>query len=219
MGSRVADQSQPQERRDRLTEHINKPLSLHSWSSVGRKWTRDDLKRERIAYFDTRVTGRAEIWQALHATLEILWSDEDSSIEDLNGLQTAQSILTAAEISLPTGNLANGAYDSLGNYYPLPDWVVSAPQNVVDLRGEEEVEGTKIAAEKGSNDECESIASSKGKHTPIQVDRCRVFARLSETGRDVSITFTKTDTVKFLAAKIAKQEKVNCTDPAHGQPN
>lgn len=185
---------------------------------MGHKWTKDDLKRERIAYFDTRVTGRAEVWQAIHATLEILWSGEDSSIEDPNSLQTAQSILTAAEISLPTGNLANGAYDSLGNYYPLPDWVVSTPQNVVDLGGEEEVDGTKIATEKGSDDECESVASSKGKHTPIQVDRYRVFARLSETGHDVSITFTKTDTIKSLAAKIAKQEKVNCTNPARGRP-
>lgn len=213
-GSRVIDRSQPHERRDQLTEHINKPLRLHRWSSVGRKWTKDDLRRERIAYFDTRVTGRAEVWQALHAALEILWSDEEASIETADSLQTAQTILTAAEISLPTGNLADGAYDSLGNYYPLPDWAVSTPRNIIDLADEDEVQTSNNTPDRGSDSECQNVASPKGKNAPVQVDRCRVFARLSETGRDVSITFTNTDTVKHLAAKIAKQEKVNFTYPA-----
>lgn len=56
--------------------------------------------------------------------------DEDGDRAKL-ALETAQSILLAAEITLPTGDLARGGcYDSLGNYYALPEHIVSDPVNL-----------------------------------------------------------------------------------------
>lgn len=59
--------------------------------------------------------------------------NEDSGGTNRQGeLDTAQGILNAAEITLPTGDLVDGAYDSLGNLYQLPPYVVSAPENMVE---------------------------------------------------------------------------------------
>lgn len=171
------DRGGDQDSRDRrsrhsrnLSQHINKPLKRHEWISHNRVWTRSALDRERAEFFDTRVTGRQEIWQTIHAALEILWhqSQKDAAVvaslaqqngegtlaaaSDYEGedrhdahsegedeensersiaLATAQTILGAAEITLPTGDLAQGgAYDSLGNYYQLPEHIVSDPVNI-----------------------------------------------------------------------------------------
>jgi len=43
---------------------------------------------------------------------------------------TAQGILDAAGITLPTGNLIDGCYDEAGNLYRLPEVVVSDPVNM-----------------------------------------------------------------------------------------
>ncbi|KAK3488055.1 uncharacterized protein B0T23DRAFT_407232 [Neurospora hispaniola] len=160
-----------------LSQHINKPLKRHEWTSDGTVWTRAALDRERTEFFDTRVTGRQEVWLAIHAALEILWhqeqvdaaaaaqhgdgtlaapsdyegeegqgegrgsgaEEEEEEDDDDNGreiaLATAQTILNAAEITLPTGNLAQGgAYDLLGNHYSLPEHIVSDPTNISTSR-------------------------------------------------------------------------------------
>ncbi|TPX11600.1 uncharacterized protein E0L32_007811, partial [Thyridium curvatum] len=67
--------------------------------------------------------------------------DDDDDV----ALATAQSILDAGEITLPTGDLAQGAYDALGNYYALPEWIASDPSNMVpdgddDDHGEKELD-------------------------------------------------------------------------------
>ncbi|KAL8289059.1 hypothetical protein RB597_000914 [Gaeumannomyces tritici] len=183
-------QQQQQRRRHRhsqqpLSQHINKPLRRHRWVSRDHIWTRQALARERADFFDTRVTGRVEIWQTVRAALEVLWESAPpptasaispatspqqpssaagaaatataaaaaAAISSSSGghhrdrpvtspiqpnqdqdeaLATAQSILSAAEITLPSGDLAQGVYDALGNYYSLPEWVVSDPLNAVD---------------------------------------------------------------------------------------
>jgi Ubiquitin-binding domain len=57
---------------------------------------------------------------------------------------TAQGMLDAAGITLPTGNLVDGCYDEVGNLYRLPELVVSDPANIRrdgDGRGGEGEEG------------------------------------------------------------------------------
>ncbi|KAJ4403863.1 hypothetical protein N0V85_004999 [Neurospora sp. IMI 360204] len=139
------------------------------------------------------VTGRQEVWQTIHAALEILWhqaqedaaaaaqngdgtlaaasdyegeggsrGDVDEDEEDENdraiALETAQTILSAAEITLPTGDLAQGgAYDSLGNYYSLPEHIVSDPTNLSTSRPASEA-----ASEYGDEDEENGYADTKG---------------------------------------------------------
>lgn len=51
-------------------------------------------------------------------------------------MATAQGILDAAAVTLPTGNLVDGCYDEVGNLYRLPEVVVSDPSNII-TNGEE----------------------------------------------------------------------------------
>ncbi|KAL1899542.1 hypothetical protein Sste5346_002944 [Sporothrix stenoceras] len=161
-----------------LSKHINKPIKRRRWTSRNRVWTRSAIDRERTDFFDTRVTGRSEIWQTLRTALEILWeadlvdaargdtkatagtdaqatatststaaaatpaspasptsptsptTSSAISAEAAEARATAQTILDAADITLPTGDMAQGAYDAFGNYYALPSWIVSDPTNL-----------------------------------------------------------------------------------------
>lgn len=233
-----------------LAQHINKPLRRHEWSSRNRIWTRRTLDRERVEFFDTRVTGRQEIWQTIRAALEVLWaadmaaaqraelaehqhhqlgnegpSEEDPAI----ALATAQSILTAADITLPTGDLAQGAYDSLGNYYSLPEHIVSDPQNIArgrrrrtgsreddigdakaGLSGEDEDEEDETAEERenatdNDDDETERRKEEKGKAVVDVRDLLSVRARLSDGSKDVTLSVAKGDSVRTVARQIAAE--------------
>ena len=77
-----------------LQDRFNRPLRRHVWVSK-RPITAGQLKRRREEYFDTRVTGRMEVWNAIRMAVDVL--DQD--------LETAQQILNAAGISIPTGNI------------------------------------------------------------------------------------------------------------------
>jgi hypothetical protein len=64
-------------------------------------------------------------------------SEEDPAV----AMATAQSILDAADITLPTGDLYNGAYDAFGNYYQMFHHIVADPQNLLWAPGSPEDEG------------------------------------------------------------------------------
>ncbi|KAL4925874.1 ubiquitin domain-containing protein [Aspergillus undulatus] len=114
-----------------LTQHINAPIRPHVWTSKKRLWTRALLDRERTEFFETRVTGRAEVWAALSAALTFMRAGD---------FGTAQSIVDAAGVTVPTGDLCQGVYDEQGVLYRLPRCIVSDPENIVagDLSEEEE---------------------------------------------------------------------------------
>ncbi|KAM5354372.1 hypothetical protein ACJ41O_001021 [Fusarium nematophilum] len=211
----------PAERRRRrherpLDQHIDKPLRRHEWTSRDRTWTRSELARERQDFFDTRVTGRAEIWQTVHAALQVLWdpTSQDAQDDGSNGLATAQMILSAAEISLPTGNLANGVYDALGNYYQLPEWVVCDPRNVQKDReegakGDISTAGDDTAADDDlsddDDDEIEGRKQEKGKEVIDVREQVSLCARLSENGQDIKVSMGESETVRSVARKIAQE--------------
>ncbi|KAI5462916.1 hypothetical protein BGZ63DRAFT_177333 [Mariannaea sp. PMI_226] len=197
-----------------LDQHIDKPLRRHEWSSHDRTWTKQALIRERNDFFDTRVTGRAEIWQTIHAALQVLWDPVGQNAQDdgSNGLATAQMILSAAEISLPTGNLANGVYDTLGNYYQIPEWIVCDPQNVVDepdagAKGDGFAAGDDTTAEDDltDDDEIDGRKREKGKEVIDVREQVVLRARLSENGQDIKITMAETEVVKNIARKIVQE--------------
>ncbi|KAJ2902680.1 Ubiquitin domain-containing protein 2 [Zalerion maritima] len=197
-----------------LDQHINRSLRLVPWTSRDRTWTRTLLDREREAFFDTRVTGRPEAWQTIHAALDVLQSPtvDDATLEE--NIATAQTMLNAADITLPSGNLANGVYDGLGNYYPLPEYVVSDPTNIVD----ETTEATHdrkhtVSVDEGSDDdgddegdeeeeELERRREEKGKAVVDVREQMTVKARLSENVQDIKVTIAKKDTVRALARKV-----------------
>ncbi|CAJ2512659.1 Uu.00g007780.m01.CDS01 [Anthostomella pinea] len=229
--------SQPHRHRVRsqqpLSQHIDKPLCRHEWVARNRAWTRANLDTERADFFDTRVTGKPEIWQVLHTALEIMWAvDANTSAggepkhdDGSGGLATAQSILKAAEVTLPTGDLANGAYDSLGNYYALPEWIVCDPVNVAEdsgtrtgnvdggRRGKEDLAGEDTTEDIDDDDEEEALRrrEEKGKGVVDVKNMVKVRARLSENYPDVTINVGPDESVRSMARKIAEKSGLPST--------
>lgn len=208
----------PRRSQQPLDQHINKPLRRHVWASKNRQWTRVTVDKERAEFFDTRVTGRPEVWATLHAVLQMLWAPdtESASGDGVEGLATAQSILDAAEITLPTGNLAQGAYDALGNYYAFHEWIISDPTNMVEATaeetpgpvGEDDTKQIPPAFEESDDPDDEEASrrrEEKGKAVVDVRDLITVFARLSENSRDVKISVAKTDAVRVVARKILEE--------------
>ncbi|KAL1844695.1 hypothetical protein VTK73DRAFT_2014 [Phialemonium thermophilum] len=252
-----------------LDQHINKPLRRHEWASRSRVWTPLSLARERQDFFDTRVTGRQEVWQALHAALELMWeadaaarqaaaaaataaqslgataggwgeggeggggggSKDEAEDGRVSALAMAQTILDAADITLPTGDLAQGAYDLMGNYYQLPEYVVSDPINISLVEhhhhhhhragsrsgcfgdnkpgftaGEESADEDDLEDDDDDEDgEIEQSREEKGKAVLDVRDLVPLKARLSEGALDVSLSIGRGERVRSVAQKIREK--------------
>lgn len=189
------------------------------------------------------------MWQTLHAALELMWEsdltakasggdsgDATSPAQTPDGeqgegvgqddesrataLATAQTILTAADITLPTGDLAQGAYDLTGNYYPLPEYIVSDPVNISLVQpqpgsyrdakadftaGEESVDDEDFESE----DEAERRREEKGKSVLNARDQIQVKARLSEGARDIVISIGRCERVRSVARRLMEEAGVS----------
>ena len=212
-----------------LSEHFNAPIRPHVWYSKRRAWTRGYLDRERKEFFETRVTGRPEIWTALAAALSFM---RDSDLE------TAQSIIDAAGITVPTGDLCQGCYDEQGALYRLPQCIVSDPENMVqtdaattqnyfdeddddddDYDDEGLSDGKLIGDDDASGDELitedlEQRRDEKGKTS--ERDLISVRARLSvRGGLDHVMSVGKNRSVGFIARKIQQEADVCYSKTRH----
>ncbi|CAG8427168.1 unnamed protein product [Penicillium salamii] len=199
-----------------LKEHYNEPIRAHVWTSKRRAWTRAQLDREREEFFDTRVTGRAEIWAAVSTAITLMQTGD---------ITTAQGIIDAAGITVPTGNLCEGCYDEQGVLYRLPQCIVSDPENMISSHEEEEgraddeddedheeLSDGKLATDDASEDElisqdAERRRDEKGKTSERNL--IRVLARLSEGGPDIPLAVGKSQTVGFLARKVHYEAKLD----------
>jgi len=158
-----------------------------------------------VEFFDTRVTGRSEVWQSLHAALGFLWEG------GTDALVNAQALLAAAEITVPSGNLAGQVYDSLGALYSLPEHIVSDPTN---LRSDEEDEGGRNDGggsarddSDGSQETTESMRirrrEDKGKAVePPESELIRVKVRLSDGRQDIVMKVAKDESIRSLQRRI-----------------
>ncbi|KAI9766761.1 MAG: hypothetical protein M1835_007139 [Candelina submexicana] len=188
--------NQSEARRLGLGDHFNRPLRHHVWTSK-RIWTKEDLEREREEFFETRVTGKPEIWRALKMAVGLM--DKE--------LETSQGILDASGVTVPTGDLVNGAYDEAGNFYQIPEQYVSDPVNVVLLRGQSRVEGAKTEDSlDGEEEEVLRRREEKGKAVLHSVETYTVKARLSDRGGpDVHITLGKEQNIRVLARRVQEE--------------
>lgn len=194
------------------------------------------MDRERTDFFDTRVSGRPEIWQTLHAALDVLWTaditrrdGQDDPSDDQNAslaLATAQSILDAADITLPTGNLADGAYDLLGNYYQLPAHIVSDPSNIASgddddddndddddrfgeaKTAEDPTAGADHDEDQDRDDEAERRRVHKGKSVVNVSDQVLAVVRLSNTSRDLKLSVGKDEPVRSIIHHIMEESNL-----------
>lgn len=147
-------------------------------------------------------------------------SEDGGPSEDdpATALMTAQSILDAAEITLPTGDLHDGAYDAFGNFYQLPRHIISDPTNLVWRPGmteDDDLEDTKAdlsggetCEEREDADEAERRRVEKGKAVIDIRDQITLKARLSDTSQDVVVFADKKDTVRRIARLIAEEAQV-----------
>lgn len=205
-----------------LDQHYNQPIRPHEWHSKRRLWTRSQIDREREEFFDTRVSGRAEVWAALRTTLDLLREGD---------VTTAQGIIDAAGITVPTGDLCEGCYDENGVLYRLPQCIVSDPDNIADdssgAVGDPNDEAEDDDLDDGLSDhkvapgesEEELIAEGvdrrreeKGKMS--ERDMIKVHARLSDRGGpDVVVALGKTQSVGVLTRKIENEINVGVSFP------
>ena len=195
--------SQPSRSRNvALGEQFNSPLRPHVWTSK-KQWTRPELERERQDFFDTRVTGRPEIWGSLRAVVGLLAEGE---------IATAQGILDAAAITLTTGDLLQGAYDEVGNFYQMPEHIISDPTNVAVPAQNDAARGGDNA-EETEDDETERRREEKGKAVLKSEDIIKVRARLSDRGGpDIVISLGKDQTVRVLIRRIQEEANVSILD-------
>lgn len=203
-----------------LDQHYNQPIRPYEWRSKRRLWTRSQIDREREEFFDTRVSGRAEVWAALRTTLDLLREGD---------VATAQGIIDAAGITVPTGDLCEGCYDENGVLYRLPQCIVSDPDNIADDSGavgdtndeaedddlDDGLSDHKVAP--GESEEeliAEGVDRRREKGKMSERDMIKVHARLSDRGGpDVVVAVGKTQSVGVLARKIENEINVGVSFP------
>ena len=192
-----------------MSEHVNVPLiAPKPWTSIDRTWTRPQLQRERQEFFETRVTGRPEIWSALKTVTELIRTHD---------LVEAQGILDAAAITLPMGELERGAYDERGMLYKLPEHIVADPLNTIVDDGETvvgEMSPSKKLETKNSflsapiPDLATDEKADKGKDA-IEKDAVKVKCRLSDRGGpDTIVLLGKTQPVSVLIRRLRSEASI-----------
>lgn len=126
-------------------------------------------------------------------------------------IPTAQSILDAAGITVPTGDLINGAYDEVGNLYTIPEHIINDPENVVIdaqdefMKGEDNGQGV-------DEEEMERRREEKGKAVIKSEDLISIKARLSDRGGpDITVSIGKDQNVRTLVLRIQEEANVRET--------
>jgi len=198
--SRSSSANSPTELVDRPNQPLRAaPTVKHSPPQLAlTPWTRSELARQREAFFETRVSGRPEMWAAMKQVTELIRSGD---------LKAAQTILDATGATCPTGKICverrrggqrkGGIYDDKGLLYEIPGWVVSDPEDLVA----EPIEGKEINEE--SEDE---IDAEKGGVMEEKIgEMVSVRARLSDRGTDVVVEMGTNQKVLVLVKKV--QEK------------
>lgn len=164
-------------------------------------WTPSRLERERRDFFDTRVSGRPEAWNCIRTASE-LFREGDVS--------TAQTMMNASSLTVPTGDMVEGVYDSTGAYYQLPDWTIADPSNL-QQSGETEVKDD-ISALKADalteTDQARKNEKGKGK-APTLGEGVALKARLSDRATDINLTVLKTDTIGEIIERVRAESGVS----------
>ena len=173
-------------------------------------WTRSLLERERIAFFDTRVTGRQEVWDALKLACEF---------QRQGRVAEAQGILDAANVTSPQGRIAiekhkhkrpGGVYDERGEIYDVPDWIVVDPGDIVEDDEEKDVEGG--ASDDDESREMAALPMQQQQRT-VEKGKARaespgsilqVKARLSDSSADITFSIGSRSPVSVALQTVQK---------------
>jgi hypothetical protein len=117
-------------------------------------------------------------------------------------------MLNAAELNIPSGNLAGGVYDRYGWKYEIPPYVVSYPTNMPN--GDNEANEGKAVDTTDEEEEAQRRREEKGKAVLAPEDAITVKVRLSDRGgNDVSVSVGKKNSVRVLARRIMEESGVS----------
>lgn len=172
------------------------------------------LNKARVEYFETRVTGRAEMWGVIQTVCGLV---ETGSCKD------ALAILEAAGGTCPTGILwgsQGGCYDDRGERYVVPAWCVGTPASILEeSTGDISLVGTSFQdskAERTSEDlDGGYIRDTKGKgriiaeEGAIKGKEIKVKVRFSHTARDEVLTTGDQDLLELLAQRARQKATVS----------
>jgi hypothetical protein len=159
--------------------------------------------------------------------LEVLWQGGEPEDTD-GGLATANSILSAAEITVSNGDLTKDLYDRFGGLYKLPKHIVSDPQNLAPSpppEPEDDGEGSKEEGESDEVDEDEILRrrEEKGKAVVNEADLVDVKVRFSDARPDRIVRVGQDDSVRLVVRRIAEEIVVshpkNCFDFERATPS
>ncbi|KAK4506446.1 hypothetical protein PRZ48_000178 [Zasmidium cellare] len=184
-------------------------------SNMPPPWTRSHLEREREVFFETRVTGRPEVWNALDIACQMIRRGE---------LSEAQGILDAVGVTVPNGKISKnrgrdrmrgGVYDDKGAPYDIPDWIVADPRDLIEDAGtEKEIDGADDDDDEdweggvpvtSSGDDKEAVRpKGKGRAEDIG-EAIKLRARLSDRGTDVEVTLGSKQPVRTALQRIREQ--------------
>lgn len=151
------------------------------------------------------MSGRAEIWLALRGAMEELWKGAEGAVA------TAQTIIDAAGVTLPTGDLAEGAYDALGGFYGVPRWVVMDPENIRESGEGSDGRGRESEEEDGGVGALGKLEGEEGKGKAVAVERemVRIKARLSDPRvGDVWVNVGRDEIVRAVARSVLEGSRV-----------
>ena len=142
-----------------------------------------------------------------------MWSGGDEGDTD-GGLGTAQQILDAADITIPTGDLATGGvYDSLGAHYSLPEYIVSDPQNIAELSVRQSNDDKSGEEAEEDGDEILRRRQEKGKAVVNAEDLIIIRVKVSDRDETpLKVTISKEDNARIVALKILEEVDVRFLD-------
>jgi hypothetical protein len=109
----------------RFVTSVSFASSVVGWDKDFPALTLSALQNKRTEFWDTRVQGRAECWQAIRVAVEAAESDGDSS--------TTQAILESAEMTpfdIERSDVCF-TYDSKGFKYEIPLYCLYLPSNLL----------------------------------------------------------------------------------------
>ena len=127
----------------------------------------------------------------------------------------AQGLLDACGVTVPTGDLVEGAYDERGHLYAMPGWVVGEPAVVVDDIDEEAAgDGVEDGGngEERSRDKGKEVVGAKEGEETVKV-RCRLSDR---GGPDMVVSVGKEESVRVLVRKLEEAVKVGFYNTVQG---
>lgn len=103
----------------------------------------------------------------------------------------------------------NGAYDEVGNFYQMPEYIISDPTNVI-LSSQDDVPKGGSIGEETEDEEAEIRREEKGKTVLKSGDIMKVKARLSDRGGlDIVVPLGKEQSIRVLIRRIQEEANVS----------